>query len=331
MGESVNWRIGEFLIVLLLAFSMPAFAKEVPVKEEKKEVDCLMCHGYGTLARFDKGGIVKSLYMDKEAFLKTGHGKAECAECHEGFEELPHKKDLPKVDCVRECHIVENGIEKSFSHKEMADLLAKSAHSRVKENGEAKENAELIPDCKGCHKFNFQHKKDIPEDQKLHHVMSKKDVVQVCSGCHADKAVQEKFNLPDVVSSYYETFHGKMQRYGREDAPDCIDCHADHEKGVHLILSKKVSGSSVDRENRHKTCSVKDCHKNAGPKLAGFHVHVSYDKGEYPAEHYVRLFFRILLTSIIYFLMTVVFLELLRRFSPNFGIIKKKGEKEGKS
>lgn len=325
MGDSVNWRIGEFLIVLLLVFSMPVFAKEVPVKEEKK-VDCLSCHAYKNMVRFDKGGDVKSLYIDKEAFLETGHGKAVCTECHEGFEELPHNKDLEKVTCVKDCHIVDSLEEKTFSHKEKADILSQSAHSKVNAAGEDKENAELIPDCKGCHKFNYPHRKDVPEDQRLHHVMSKEDAVKVCAGCHANKDVQEKFGLHGVVASYNETFHGKAHRFGMKEAPGCIDCHADPSRGVHKIAKKDSPSSIIGKESRHKTCTQKACHVDGTVKMGGWHPHAMHDKEKYPLEYYMLSFFRFLTAGVMYLFLSIMFLELLRRLFPNFTLIKR-GEK----
>lgn len=310
------------LVFLLLAFSMPAFAKEAPVKEEKR-VDCLVCHAYENMVRFDKGGDVKSLYVDKAAFLETGHGTAACTGCHEGFEELPHKKDREKVNCLKECHILKNGVEETVSHKEVDDVLKQSVHNRYDENGELKKNAELIPDCKGCHIYNFPSQKGVSEDQKLHRVMSKSDVVGVCSGCHKREDVQSAFNLPDVVSSYYETFHGKALGFGMEEAPDCIDCHSKAEKGVHLIQGKNRPDSNINSENKYKTCTQKDCHVKGGKNMGGFHPHAFHDKGKYPLEYYMLSFFRFLTAGVMYLFLSIMLLELLRRLFPNFTFIKR--------
>lgn len=41
-----------------------------------------------------------------------------------------------------------------------------------------------------------------------------------------DAALTKRHGLPDVVSSYLETYHGKAVMFGSTLAPDCLDCHS---------------------------------------------------------------------------------------------------------
>ena len=281
-----------------------------------KETDCLSCHGYRTMAAYDNGAS-KPLYVDVEAFKASSHGKAACSGCHDDFKDLPHKKDRKKVDCTRECHIVENGAERVYSHKDAAEAVSVSVHSLFGRDGNLKKNSSLIPDCAGCHPFDHSSKRSFAKKQ-LHSLMSKDLVIKVCGGCHSRPEVLSKFNLSDVLSSYNETFHGKQRCFGRENMPDCIDCHADPEKGAHIIRGRDAGKMTVN-------CKTGDCHKSAGEGLKGFHVHVSYDKKKYPIESYVRLMLRVLTFLVVFSLLGIVFLELFRRIFPNFTLL---GEKE---
>jgi hypothetical protein len=56
--------------------------------------------------------------------------------------------------------------------------------------------------------------------------------------------------------------------------------------------------------------------------LAGFQVHVTYDRDKYPLEHYMLKFFTALLAGVMYFFLTLIVLELLRRLFPNFSFRK---------
>lgn len=311
------------LFILMTVCLLFLMFKDASAERVARNDLCLSCHGYSTMASFDKG-ISKSLYVNNDAFKTSPHGKALCIECHPDFEEAPHKKERRRVDCARECHIAENGVDRRYSHKEAADVFANSIHSRIDKDGAPKKNMNLIPDCTGCHGFDHTGKKAAPGEKRLHTLMSKEQVIKVCGGCHSRPEVISKFNLSNVVASYEETFHGKGQRFGRGDMPDCIDCHADPVKGPHFIRGKGVSETPGTAN-----CKTADCHSSAGDKLKGFHVHVSYDRKNYPMEYYVRLFFRVLVAVIVFSLLSIVFLELIRRLFPDFTLFKKKDLDKG--
>jgi len=52
--------------------------------------DCLACHQDQNLTKTDASGRVRSLYVDKEAFLRSTHGSYACIDCHEGVEAKKH-------------------------------------------------------------------------------------------------------------------------------------------------------------------------------------------------------------------------------------------------
>ncbi|MDP1896968.1 MAG: hypothetical protein Q8K43_03685, partial [Sulfurimicrobium sp.] len=75
--------------------------------------------------------------------------------------------------------------------------------------------------------------------------------------------------------------------------------------------------TSIIRERVHPPAMVEEL-----IKLAGFQVHVTYDKDKYPLQHYMLKFFTALMAGVMYFFMVLIILELLRRLFPNFSFRK---------
>jgi len=78
-----------------------------------------------------------------------------------------------------------------FSHKHVAEILAKSVHGKLDENGKAKEYAEDYPGCKNCHDqplyrpFSFYKGKKVPG-------ISKRSISR-CKSCHTNGNFAEDF------------------------------------------------------------------------------------------------------------------------------------------
>ena len=104
-----------------------------------------------------------------------------------------------------------------------------------------------------------------------------KEVVKLCSTCHADFDLMEKHDL-DVVVGFSSTFHAKAISYGNTEVPNCLNCHAPYQLGFspHRITSRKNANSPTHPDNKHATCSQSGCHISASPEFAsvGF-VHPS--------------------------------------------------------
>jgi len=138
----------------------------------------------------------------------------------------------------------------------------------------------------------------------------------MCAECHADAAFAERHGLPDVVSSYLETYHGKAVLLGSARAPDCLDCHAG-EKSVHAMRAHTDPRSSVYSDNRSATCNSTDCHAAATPALASFDVHANRDVRTHPLEFAVGLFFVVATLGILLPILTLNVLGLIRELLPS--------------
>lgn len=349
MKTSVFGRAARLLVLSLLLLS-PWLA------HAEDELNCVLCHKHRGLSRIDENGNFRLFYINEALFEEGPHVRVKCLDCHKDISKIPHDP-AKKVDCTTECHLNEPSSEKPFSHRPVADQLARSIHAKNNADGTAKEHQQDYPGCKDCHEeplyrpLSFfkgvshgMSERSLSRCKTCHrtgkfaesfykHVSSRlqkmrkpAEIVGICAKCHGDKDFQKRHKLDDVVTSYKETFHGKAVRFGSEETPDCMDCHVVKGESVHFIEGRDSPTSAHNKKNVATTCRASECHAKAGPNLAGFQVHVTYDKDKYPLQHYMLKFFTALMAGVMYFFLTLIFLELLRRLFPNFSFTKSRDD-----
>ena len=343
---SIKQIMGVFYVLLWGIFVIPYTASANTGTGD--DLNCTMCHKHRGLSRVDEEGNFRLFYINQELFNSGPHRDRRCSECHTDIDQIPHKP-AKKVDCTQQCHIVEPSGKKKFSHKSIAKTLSDSAHGRYRWDGTLKNYQDDLPGCKDCHDQplyrplsfykgetpgvskrgmsrckschstgNFVEKFYEHVTSRLQKARTPREVVKTCAKCHADEDVRRRHKLDDVVTSYKETFHGKMVELGSERTPDCIDCHVVYGENVHLIESSEVATSATYPNNVETTCRTSECHENASAQLAGFQTHVSYSREKYPLQFYMLVFFKGLLAFVMYFFLALIFLELLRRLFPCF-------------
>lgn len=346
MGASFLNICGIIFLAALILCGMAGVASA------EDELNCVLCHKHRGLSRIDENGNFRLFYINEALFEEGPHVRVKCMDCHRDINKVPHDP-ARKVDCTTECHLTEPSGQKNFSHKPVADLLAKSVHGKLDVDGNAKKNEQDYPGCKDCHeeplyrplsffkgKSHGVSERGISRCKTCHrtgkfaesfykHVTSRlqkmrkpSEIVGICAKCHGDKEFQQRHKLDDVVTSYKETYHWKAIRFGSEETPDCMDCHVVKGEGVHFIEGKESPTSASNKNNVATTCRTSECHAKAGAQLADFRVHVTYDKDKYPMEYYMLKFFTALMAGVMYFFLILIILELLRRLFPNFCFIK---------
>jgi len=334
---------------LRLSSSFLAFIFVILFSQALYAVDaenCLMCHRFRGLARVDKEGNYRLFYVDETLFNKGPHARVNCKGCHADIEKIPHDNAKP-VDCLRSCHIEEPTREIIFTHAKVHETLKDSVHALTAEDGTPRSFPDDFPNCKDCHdiplfrpvslfktvragvseraisrcvvchsdehfaRYYYSH-----VTTRMHKARDPREVVAMCSTCHADPAFARRHNLPDVVSSYLETYHGKAMLFGSSLAPDCLDCHAG-KNSVHEMRAKTDPNSSVHPDNRASTCSTQDCHSTAAPALASFDVHATRNMSTHKIEFGVAMFFVVMTLAILLPILTLNMLGLLREILPS--------------
>ncbi|UCD00224.1 MAG: cytochrome b/b6 domain-containing protein [Phycisphaerales bacterium] len=338
--RTLSPRLVPALLVLALTVLLPQVLYAVDAE------NCLMCHRFRGLARVDKEGDYRLFYVDESLFSRGPHARVNCRGCHADIEKIPHDNAEP-VDCLRSCHIEEPTREIIFTHAKVRKGLEDSVHALTAENGTEPGNPEDYPRCKDCHDIPLfrpvsifkQLRAGVSEraisrctqchsdenfvryfyshvTTRLHKARDPREVVGMCASCHADPAFARRHDLPDVVSSYLETYHGKAVLFGSPLAPDCLDCHASQDS-VHEMRAATDPRSSIHPENRPATCNTQDCHKSAGPALASFDVHANRNSRTHALEFAVGAFFVIATLGILLPVLTLNILGLVRELLPS--------------
>ena len=236
--------------------------------------NCMWCHRYPTLGRYDdKTGNKRIFYLNEESYVGSSHGKLKCTKCHLELDRIPH---LVKgnVDCSVRCHIIDPSSGHEFSHFVMVKRYEHSVHGKGPEEN-PKPNTEDLPMCQYCHDNHiYDHSDDTNHRQWL--IRSQREVVELCASCHEDQKKMARHNL-NVLGNYKDSFHYDQLKYGVENAPDCISCHVPTGYSSHDIRTGTDPLSSINMANRVKTCSgegePRKCHPDATAEFAEGRVH----------------------------------------------------------
>lgn len=325
--------------------------------------NCMMCHKYPGLSRVNEEGDLRNFYVDPDRYAHSVHTKVKCSGCHEDITEIPHNSAKP-VNCTTECHIKESSSEKPFSHRRILEDLKASIHNPENKYVRAKIE-EDFPTCTSCHNnpaYRFiaddtdqikgaRHQEKIFQKCAVCHSEStdyryffnhvthrikglkpSEEVVQTCSKCHTRDDMASKHKLKNASATYLDTFHGKAVEFGLENAPSCIDCHANKGESAHKILSYRNPESVTFEENRYRTCMDVSCHPTLNKEFGKIKMHTVIDKNIHPIEFSVAFGFTVLTLAVFYPLLALIILELVRESFPNFSFkrkttIKKRVEK----
>lgn len=289
------------VIFLILQVAIASAQADVLTDTE----NCLLCHRYPNMGRYDKSGNKRIYYVNEKFFASSVHGKLRCKSCHVGLDQIPHS-NVKKVDCSSSCHIKEPSTGKEFSHSNMVDKFRASVHGeRAGDN--AKRHPEDLPTCNYCHDNPMYRaptgvwgQSDALINETLARCMgchtsshwaerfyshfthrmrkrrSQEAIVALCTSCHEDQEKMARHGL-ESIGTYKDTFHWIQVQYGVKDAPDCISCHVPVGYSAHDIRPRTDRISPINMDNRVKTCSnqggVQSCHPGATTQFATGRVH----------------------------------------------------------
>jgi len=206
-------------LIALAGAPASALAQSAAQSAEKypNEV-CLSCHGNEGFGVPGADGKMRSLYVVKERFEQSVHGKRLCVECHKDIAEIPHQAGVRKVSCVT-CHEeVWANAQKEGKTQEFARLgvvvdqiehYMKSIHARPNKQDQSYTNAT----CYDCHDAHYVYPPGSKARADWH-----LSIPSVCGKCHSEQRAQ-----------YVDSVHGRLNLAGNAAAPVCSDCHTTHD------------------------------------------------------------------------------------------------------
>ncbi|KXK55514.1 MAG: Formate dehydrogenase-like protein cytochrome b subunit [Chlorobi bacterium OLB5] len=276
---------------------------------------CLSCHKDGKIPHKNfKGeeelitGYEKSVHYTA---LKDGNFDAPtCYQCHGAHEmesadnpaSLIHKKNIAKTCGQSGCHTQQLG---EFT-------------GSIHETGVNKDNKDA-PTCNNCHGNHGIVTKNI--DNKLEKA---KDLVNLCSNCHASVELIERNELPTLVAeTYNESFHGLAIRGGGKEAANCESCHSHHN-----VRPSTDSLSTISKNNLPKTCG--NCHPGATEVLFTKKIHITNPEEDSPATFWITRIYMFMIFGLISFMLMHNILDLRRKLQHR-KLLKKTGNSSGKN
>ncbi len=219
---------------------------------------------------------------------------ATCSDCHNPHEQKP-VAELTKVDIANTCAQCHNAIFETYKTSIHGSALI----------GEGNTDVATCTDCHGVH--------DI---QSASSVEFRNFTPQLCSKCHTDPAVMDKYGLStEVLNTYVADFHGTTVTLFQSTSPDhptnkavCTDCH-----GVHDI--RKVDDPQYGiamKENLLVKCQ--NCHPSINQNFSDAWMgHYIPSPEKYPIVYFVNLFYQFFIPAVLGGMAVFVITDAIRR------------------
>ncbi len=284
--------LGALIAVAVLILAPPAAAQD----RAQDNATCLACHtAPGTVLTLPSTEVV-SATIDRTRFAASPHGTIlACTTCHPANVQIPHP--ALRVRTLREFQKQAAGVCQSC-HPEQVAQFAQSVHGRAAQMGFGD-----VPLCTTCHNPHDAARVATPEFRN--------NIPQLCGTCHADARIMQKYGLRAVYETYIREFHGvtttlyKLTKpYSPAPAAICSDCH-----GVHDIRAATDPASKVNQANLLTTC--RQCHPSAGRYFAtAWTEHKTPGPEAAPLVWYVQRFYRLLIPSVVGFVVLLTVLDL---------------------
>jgi cytochrome b subunit of formate dehydrogenase len=228
---------------------------------------CLTCHSDSTMIGVSASGDTISLFVAQALFDSSSHGGLQCVNCHADLEQVtdfPHPEKLKPVDC-NACHddvgkVFTGSAHGMASGNPNAPTCA-SCHGKHNilphSNPNSLVSAKNLPyTCASCHhKIVLKHDPDLRITDSFDRYMMGIHAEGIakgigsaasCNDCHGThdlqkasdpKSLVNKTNIPktcskchnDIYIQYERGIHGKALSAGILDAPNCTDCHGEHD------------------------------------------------------------------------------------------------------
>jgi formate dehydrogenase gamma subunit len=212
-------KLAPTLILVLLAGLVAALS--LRAAEEPQEIvpndKCLECHGQDDLTKTNAAGLSLSLFVDETRFRASVHQTNLCVDCHQ---DLRFRWEHPD-----DGHVVQP-VNCATCHESQAETYNASAHGIALREGNI-----ASATCKDCHGHH-----EVPHLGEPGSPVGAAQLVATCGQCHTEAAADLE-----------ESSHGKAMARGHRNAPNCLDCHAEHQieslKGASpLKISQDICG-----------------------------------------------------------------------------------------
>lgn len=310
----------------------------MPVKKKlyrDEELYCLSCHRHNITLRFRNAESL-SVSVKKEELESSVHRNLSCPDCHFGFSTSSHperffksRRDytITNSETCRRCHFdkyvktLESIHYAILSSGRLEAPVCVDCHGFHSIQSMAKEKLLIARRCQRCHGEIYEtyaksvhgkalideRNQDVPVCIDCHTAHDIKDpltsdyrerIPDICSRCHSDPAIMNKYGLStDVVNTYLTDFHGVTLSLYKKEKKDkthpramavCTDCHGTHD------ISKMSVDKSMIKKNLSKKCRT--CHPEASDDFPDAWVsHYGIDPKRTPLLFIIKKIYEVLI------------------------------------
>ncbi len=311
----------------------------MPVKKKlyrDEEAYCLSCHRANIILRF-RNSETLSVSIKKEHLESSVHRNLSCVDCHFGFSLTSHpernfktRRDytIASSEICRRCHFdkyvktLESIHYTILSSGRLEAPVCIDCHGFHSIQSMSREKILIARRCERCHATIFEtyiksvhgkvlideRNQDVPVCIDCHTSHDIKDplttdyrerIPEICSRCHSDPAIMNKYGLStDVVSTYLSDFHGITLSLYKKERKDklqpskpmavCTDCHGTHD------ISRMGINRTVIKKNLLKKC--RSCHPDASEDFPDAWLsHYGINPKKTPLLYAINQIYRILL------------------------------------
>jgi predicted CXXCH cytochrome family protein len=195
--------------------------KQVKLSKTEEEKLCASCHSKS------EDEFATSIHK-----LAKENNTPGCVNCHGAHEVFNNKYSISSRACLK-CHLDKSVFEKAGKSAliQFVSKYTTSIHGRIGENG--KEAAT----CVDCHDNHM-----IMGTDEAKSKTSRENIPNTCGKCHQN-----------ILNDYNKSSHGMAFNSGINIAPNCVDCHGEHN-------IESIDKSPLSKLNEHKVCFT--CHVN---------------------------------------------------------------------
>ena len=254
--------------------------------------ECLSCHSA-------ESECEERLKIKEDNFSSSVHNFLKCTDCHrilpgEKESKIPHKKDLPDVNCTAQCHRETTKDEAGTGPL----LYPDSVHGKAY----LERGVQEVAKCWDCHtKHNIKRASDTKS------TVNRKNIPLTCSRCHDDEVLAKQYGfLTARLKTYSGSFHGTASKFGETRVANCASCHDFHD-----IRPSTDPKSSIHPDNLPQTCG--NCHPGAGENFARGKIHVVSEKVSNKWAYFVKMFYIIMITAIVSVFLVFIAADLFHR------------------
>jgi len=271
-----------------------------PLNKLNEHKVCFECHTKNAEV-IKLAGIGSKEILDYETSvhfqaLKNGNeNSATCSDCHGAH--LMQTKNV-QSSRVRKENVAQTCGNAKGCHNDIAKEYMESIHADAVNKGIM--DAPTCTDCHGNHQIKD---KKNPTSK----IATGKNVVLLCSSCHADVEMISKYGVSSTkTTSYNESYHGLAVRGGSKYSADCASCH-----GAHNIKPSSDPTSSINDKNLSVTCGK--CHPGANITDEFKKVHLTGSKDESLLLYWLTRIYIALIILIIGFMLIHNILDFVRK------------------